>query len=230
MKEFIVDSAYFGAVLTLLAYGVGVILKKRVNIAIFNPLLISIIIVISVVLLLKVDYKVYKESADVISYLLTPATVSLAIPLYEQVEALKNNIKAIMLGIGIGSITSVVSVLALSLCFGFTHEEYASFLPKSITTAIGMDVSAEIGGYVSLTIAAIVLTGILGNVLAEPLCKLFKIHEPVAKGVAIGTASHALGTAKAIELGEVEGAISGLSIVVCGLFTVVWCGIFSTFI
>ncbi|MCR5546502.1 MAG: LrgB family protein [Lachnospiraceae bacterium] len=227
MREFFVNSAYFGAVITLVTYGIGALLKKYTKLAVFNPILISSILVIVSLLLLNVDYDTYYETADFISYLLTPATVSLAIPLYEQLEILKKNFKAIVLGIGIGSLTSVLSVLALSASFGFNHAEYVSFLPKSITTAIGMDISGEIGGYVSLTIAAIILTGVLGNVIAEPLCKVFHIEEPVAKGVAIGTSAHALGTAKAIEMGEVEGAISGLSIVVCGLLTVVWCGVFS---
>lgn len=130
------------------------------------------------------------------SYLLTPATVCLAIPLYEQMEALKKNIKAILAGILSGVLTSLTVVLALTLIFNLNHKMYVTLLPKSITTAIGMGVSEELGGAVTITVAVIIITGVLGNMLAETLCKLFHIEEPIAKGISIGSASHAIGTAK----------------------------------
>ena len=219
--EFFNNSVFFGVMLSLLAYGIGALLKQKFKLAIFNPLLIAVIIVIAVLAVSGIDYKVYNEGAKYISYLLTPATICLAIPLYEQFELLKSNWKAIAVGIFSGVLASLGSILAMAVLFGFTHQEYVSFLPKSITTAIGMGISEELGGYVSITVAIIVLTGVLGNICAESVCKLFKIEEPIAKGIAIGTASHAIGTSKAMELGDIEGAMSSLSIVVSGLITVI---------
>ena len=143
---------------------------------------------------------------------------------------LKKNFKAIIAGIVSGVITGLCSILAMALIFGFTHEQYVTFLPKSITTAIGMGVSEELGGYVSITVAVIIITGVLGSVIAEGFLKLFKITDPCAKGIAIGTASHAVGTSKAMEIGKTEGAMSGLSIVVSGLLTVVGASVFASFL
>ena len=151
---------------------------------------------------------------------MTPATVCLAVPLYEELELLKNNWKAVLFGIISGVITSLTTVLVLAKLLGLDHKTYVTLLPKSITTAIGMGISEELGGYVTITVAVIVITGVLGNILAELICKLFRIKEPIAKGLAIGTASHAIGTTKAMEMGEVEGAMSSLSIAVAGIVTV----------
>ena len=170
------------------------------------------------------------DGAKYLSYLLTPATVCLAIPLYEQMEALKKNIKAILAGILSGVLTSLTVVLALALIFNLNHKMYVTLLPKSITTAIGMGVSEELGGAVTITVAVIIITGVLGNMLAETLCKLFHIEEPIAKGISIGSASHAIGTAKAMEMGDVEGAMSSLSIAVAGILTVVGASIYAMFI
>ena len=156
---------------------------------------------------LDVDYQSYNISAKYLSYLLTPATVCLAIPLYEQLKSLKCNWKAIVAGIVSGIISCVLCVYAFSLIFGLTHEQYVTLLPKSITTAIGMDVSTELGGITTITVAVIIITGVFGNIVGEPICKLFHITEPVAKGVGMGSSAHAIGTAKAMEMGEVEGAI-----------------------
>lgn len=230
MSEFMQNSVFWGVALSFVAYGIGMLLQKKFRRAIFNPLLISVILIMFFLNISKTDYKVYQEGADVISYFLTPATVCLAIPLYEQMELLKKNFKAIMIGILSGVLTSLVSVLAMSVFFGLNHKEYTTLLPKSITTAIGMGVSEELGGYVTLTVAIIIITGILGSILAEVACKVFHITEPIAKGVAIGTASHAIGTSKAMEMGETEGAISGLSIAVAGLLTVAGASIFACFL
>ncbi len=228
--EFFRQSAFFGVILSLVAYGIGFELKKRFKFAIFNPLLIAIILVMIVLVSLHIDYDVYNEGAVYISYLLTPATVCLAVPLYEQFELLKKNWKALLIGILSGCIASMGSILAMSVIFSLSHEEYVSFLPKSITTAIGMGVSEELGGYVSITVAVIIITGVLGNMIGEQLLKLFRVTDPIAKGIAFGTASHAIGTAKAMEIGEIEGAMSSLSIVVSGIITVVGASIFAQFI
>lgn len=230
MKELLCGSAFFGVMISILAYELGMLLKKKLKLAICNPLLIAIIAVMVVLAVFQVDYESYKESADLLSWLLTPATVCLAIPLYEQISLLKNNAKAIMAGIVSGVLTSLVSILVLSLIFGFSHEEYVTLLPKSITTAIGMGVSEELGGIVTITVAVIIVTGILGNVIGEYVCRLFRIEEPVAKGIALGSASHAIGTSRAMEMGEIEGAMSSLSIAVAGLITVVGASVFSNFL
>lgn len=230
MKEFFQHTVFFGVFISLFSYGIGVFLRKKTKLSIFNPLLIAILLTMGVLLWLDIDYETYEGSAKYLSYLLTPATVSLAIPLYEQIELLKKNWKAVFAGIFTGVLSSMVSVLLFALVFHLNHAEYVTFLPKSITTAIGMGVSEELGGYVAITVAVIIITGIIGNIFAELICKLFKIKEPIAVGIAIGSSSHALGTAKAMEIGDVEGAMSSLSIVVSGLLTVVGAMIFSNFI
>ena len=230
MKEIskvLMESAFFGLLLSLAAFQLGLFLKRKFKKGIFNPLLISIIVVIAVIKLFDIDYVSYEAGAHVLNYLLTPVTVCLAVPLYEQFEALKKNWKAIIAGIASGVLASMLGVLGLALIFNMTHEEYVSLLPKSITTAIGMGVSEELGGYVSVTVIVIILTGVCGNIIAELVFKLFKIEEPIAKGIGCGSASHAIGTAKAMELGEVEGAMSSLSIVVSGLITVFAAVLFS---
>ena len=204
-------------------------MKKKFKMAILNPLLIGTICVMAVLMIFKVDYKKYNESAKYISYLLTPATVCLAVPLYEQMSLLKKNFRAVAVGIVSGVLASLVSVLALSRIFGLSHELYVTLLPKSITTAIGMGVSEELGGIVTITVAVIIITGILGNVIAELVCKIFRIQNPIAKGLALGTASHAIGTAKAMEMGPVEGAMSSLAIAVAGLLTVIGASVFAGF-
>ena len=230
MTEFIEDSLFAGVTISLLAYIAGYFLKKKFKFGFLNPLLISIAATIIVLVVADVDYEVYNKGASYISWFLTPATVCLAIPLYEQWQLLKDNFKAVMFGIVSGVITSLVTVSVLAKLMGLTHEEYVTLLPKSITTAIGMGVSDELGGYVTITVAVIIVTGVIGNIFGELICKLFRITEPISKGLALGSASHAIGTAKAMELGEVEGAMSSLAIAVAGVLTVVGATIFSYFI
>lgn len=227
MKEFWQNSVFFGVFISILTYEIGVLIKKKWNVALFNPLLISIILIIVFLQCFHVDYETYESGAKYLSYFLTPATVALAVPLYEQIEPLKKNWKAIIAGILAGTLTSAVCVLVFALLFGFSHKQFVTLLPKSITTAIGMGMSEELGGIVTITVASIVVTGLLGNMFAETICRLFHIMDPVAVGIGIGTASHAMGTAKAMELGEVEGAMSSLSIAVSGLLTVVVAIVFS---
>lgn len=227
MNELVLNSATIGVVLSLVAYEIGVFLKKKTNNAIFNPLLISIILVMVFLVVFGIDYESYNSSAKYLSYLLTPATVSLAIPLYQQLELLKKNFVAIMLGILSGVLTSAGVILAMSILFGLSHEEYVTLLPKSITTAIGMGVSEELGGYVTITVAVIIVTGILGNIVGEMVCRVFRIRNAISRGLALGTSAHAIGTARALEMGEVEGAMSSLAIVVAGLCTVAGASVFA---
>lgn len=229
MKEILCNSAYFGVTVSLIGYGAGIMLKKKFKYAFLNPLLISIIFVIGVVMLCGVYYESYENSAQYLSYLLTPATVCLAVPLYQQMTLLKKNLAAVACGILAGVLASLGSVLLLAFLFGLEHDVYVTLLPKSITTAIGMGVSEELGGLVTITVAVIIVTGVIGNVIGEAVCKLFRIYEPIAKGLALGTSSHAIGTAKALEMGEVEGAMSSLAIAVAGLLTVIGASVFAGF-
>lgn len=227
MNELMQNSAFAGVTLSLVSYMLGMELKKRLKSGIFNPLLISIAVSIAVLLAVHVDYDTYNMSAKYLSWLLTPATVCLAIPLYEQFALLKKNWAAVLAGIVSGVITSMACVFVLALLFGLNHQEYVTLLPKSITTAIGMGVSEELGGYVTITVAVIVITGVLGNILGELVCRIFGIKEPIAKGLALGTSAHAIGTAKALEMGEIEGAMSSLSIAVAGVLTVAGASLFA---
>ena len=187
MTQFMSNSIFFGAAISLIAYETGLLLKRKFRMAIFNPLLIAIIAV------------------------------------------MKKNLKAVVIGIVSGVLASMVSVLLLAKLFRLSHEQYVTLLPKSITTAIGMGVSEELGGIVTITVAVIIITGVLGNMIAETVIRLAHIEEPIAKGLALGTSAHAIGTAKAMELGEVEGAMSSLAIAVAGLLTVVGASVFAQF-
>lgn len=221
MNDLFESSMFAGVTISLLAYLTGTVLKKKLKLPIFNPLLVSIILTMIVLVMADVDYDVYNKGASYLSWLLTPATVCLAIPLYKQWNLLKKYYQAVILGIVAGVLTSLTTVFVLAKLMGLDHKEYVTLLPKSITTAIGMGVSEELGGYVTITVAVIVVTGVFGNIFGELICKIFKITHPISKGLAFGSSSHAIGTAKAIELGEVEGAMSGLAIAVTGIMTVI---------
>lgn len=229
MHSLLEQSVFFGVAVSIAAYEAGSLLKKKYHSALFNPLLLSVAATIVLLVLFRIDYDTYYEGAKYLSYLLTPATVCLVVPMYEQLELLKKNLKAVMVGILSGVLMSLGCILVMAIVFGLNHETYVTLLPKSITTAIGMGVSEELGGYVTITVATIVITGVLGNIIGEGLCKLFHIEEPIAKGVALGTASHAIGTARAMEMGEIEGAMASLSIAVAGLLTVAGALVFSYF-
>lgn len=194
---------------------------------IFQFLVIMVFAFIGEVLHHFIPLPVPASIYGIVLLLLTPATICLAVPLYQQINLLKKHWKAVVAGILSGVVSSLVCILLLALLFRFDHKTYVTFLPKSITTAIGMGVADELGGYVSLAVVVIIITGVIGNVLAEAVLKLFRIEEPIAKGIAIGSSSHAVGTAKAMEIGAVEGAMSSLSIVVCGLLTVIGASLFS---
>ncbi|MCD8355353.1 MAG: LrgB family protein [Clostridia bacterium] len=227
MNEVFVNCTYFGAFLTIAAFLFGQWCKKKWKFAICNPLLIAVIVIMVLLVVCHIGYDSYYEGAKYISYLLTPATVCLAIPLYQQLELLKKHAVAIFAGVLSGTVASMAGILALSVLFGLTHEQYITLLPKSITTAIGMGVSEELGGIVTITVAIIILTGILGNVIASAVCTIFRIEEPIAKGLAIGTASHAIGTARALEIGQAEGAMSSLAVAVAGILTACTASLFA---
>ncbi len=228
MEEIFKNSLFAGITLSLGCYALGSLLRKKFTSPWVNPFLISVVVSIAVLVLCKIDYEYYYQSAKYMSFLLTPATVCLAVPLYEQLELLKKNFWAIVMGIFAGALASAVSIFILCFLLKLPKEMLATLLPKTVTTAIGMGVSEELGGYVTITVATIVVTGILGNVLADVFLKLFKITDPIAQGIALGTSAHAMGTAKAHELGQIQGAMSGLSIVITGIFTVILAPVFAS--
>lgn len=220
MSEFWKTSIFFGVFVTIAFYGAGIVIKGKLKWTIFNPLLLAIALTIGFLAIFGVDYGTYYASAKYISWLLTPATIALALPLYEQIGMMRRNFAAVLAGVTASVVTSLTTILALSALFHLRHVSYVTLLPKSITTAIGMSVAEELGGYVPITAAVIIVTGILGNMIAEPLCRWAKIENPIARGIAIGSAAHAIGTVKAMEMGAVEGAMSSLALIAAGIFTV----------
>lgn len=215
------ESLYFCTVLSLFTFWLGTWLKQKTGWAVLNPILVSILLTIAVLKFLHIEYATYEEGARYISYLLTPTTVCLAIPLYKQLALLRQNLAAVIIGIFSGVIASAGSIFILCLLFGLDHTYYVTLLPKSITTAIAMGVSEEAGGIVTVTIICIIITGTLGNIIGESIFKWTHLKHPIARGLALGTSAHAVGTAKAMELGEVEGAMSSLAVAVAGLMTVI---------
>ena len=230
MADFIQTIGVWGVALTLGAFALGTWINKKTGQAICNPLLLGSIFVIVFLSLVQIPFGAYKESVCFLSYLLLPATVSLAVPLYEQWQTLKKNALAVLCGIASGSVTSMISVIAMSWILKLDPVLSASLMPKSVTSAIGAEVAVELGGIGSLAGALIILTGIVGNLSATALCRLAKLHAPVARGGAFGTGSHAVGTAKALQMGRVEGAVSSLSIAVAGVLTAVICPILANFL
>lgn len=216
----IINNPTFGILISIVMFEIGLYINKKTKLAIMHPLLISIGLIIGVLLIFDIPLESYEKGGDMISYLLGPATVILAVPLYKQFHLFKENKKPILIGIIVGVLTTITSVFALCKVFSYEKELLYTLIPKSITTPIGIEISNTIGGIPSITVVAIVLTGITGAIIAPLILKLFRINDKVARGIAIGTSSHAVGTSKAMEMGEIEGAMSGLSIGLAGIITV----------
>ena len=221
MVEVLTNTPFFGVIISLVAFEIGKIVFKKTKMALFNPLLIGTIIVILFLNFFKIPVNNYMQGGNFIVFFLAPATVVLAIPLFRQIDLLKKNFVPIMGGGIVGSIVAIVSVVVLGKLMGIDQQLLLSFMPKSITTPIGIELSTLLGGIRSITVFAIVITGITGNVSAPYILSIFRIKHPVAKGIGIGISSHAVGTSRAIEMGEVEGAMSALSIVIAGILTIV---------
>jgi predicted murein hydrolase (TIGR00659 family) len=220
MRE-LIDTPLFGILLTLVAFEIGVLVSRKWKYAILNPILIANVLIVGFLLSTGISLESYNIGGNYISVFLSPATVILAVPLYKQISKLKHYWKPILAGIAIGSLTSISCVIFFCKLLGLSRTLMLSILPKSITIPMGSVVSAQIGGIPSVTIIAITVTGITGAVVAVPVCRFFRINHSVAQGIAIGTTSHALGTTKAMEIGEVQGAMSSLSIGLAGLFTAI---------
>lgn len=221
MNQIFSEWLYFAVVLNLVFYMFGVWLNKKLPHPVVNPLLISVILVISFLLIFKVEYAVYEKGADYLTYFLTPATICLAVPLYKQFRVLKENLGAVLAGVIAGCLVHGAVIIGMGYLFEVDQVLIKSLLPKSVTTAIAIASTAEIGGIAGVTVVGTIIAGLAGAIVGPAILKIFKINEPVAKGLGIGAASHAIGTSKMIEVGEVEAAMSSLAIVVNGVLTVV---------
>ena len=218
----ITEKPIFGITITLITYLFGVWVNKKTKSVFLNPLLISSLIIIALLLTFKIPLENYQKGADFIQMLIAPATTALALSMYKNIETIKENFLAITVGCVTGALTSITCVIVLCKLFNIQEEIYLSLLPKSVTTAIGIQISAEIGGIVPITSAAVFFTGFFIGVTAPYLIKIFRIKNRIAAGIALGTSGHAFATAKAIEIGDVEAAMSGIAIGICGLATVVF--------
>lgn len=214
-------SPLFGMALTIICFEIGVYLNKKTGLSVVNPLVVALVLCIVILKVFNIPLAAYQKGGDIINMLLPPVTAILAVSIYEQLEVLKRFFIPVVAGVTVGSITAVISAYMLCKLFGVDDAVTMAMVPKSVTTPIAIELSRQLGGNVSITVAAVMVTGILGAVFAPILIKIFKIKNPVARGVAIGTSSHALGTTKAVEIGEVEGAMSGVAIGIAGVVTVV---------
>lgn len=218
--EDLLYSPMFGILLSLLAFEIGLFIQRKTKLLFLNPLMIAIVIIIILLLITKIDIKTYQLGGDIINMFLGPATVVLAVPLYQQVHSLKNYFMPIMIGILIGIFTGLIATLFCCIIARFEPQIIASLVPKSITTPIGIELSSQLGGIQAITVLTILVTGIFGAVIADIVFKICKVEHPIAKGIALGTSAHAVGTTKALQLGKVEGAMSSLAIGVSGIATV----------
>lgn len=219
--DFICTSPLFGIVLSILTFEIGLYINKKLKSPIFNPLLISIALIILFLCIFNIPLENFNVGGNMISLFLAPATSVLAISIYNQIDMLKKNFLPIVSGAFVGSLVSMGSVFLLSKAFGLDKALAASLIPKSVTTPIAIEISSQLNGIVPVTVAAVIITGILGSILSPVLIKIFKVKDPMAAGIAIGTCSHAVGTSKAIELGEIEGSMSGVAICIAGIMTVI---------
>jgi putative effector of murein hydrolase len=220
MKDVIVQSAYFGVILSIIGYFIGDVINKKLKSSLANPLLIAAFFIAAVLTVFRIDTAIYQNSAELIHYMLAPVTVCLAVPMYERLSVLRQNLKSILVSVFVGTVSSIATVIVFTLIINLTYPETISLMTKSVTAPIGLGITEQYGGMAALTATIIGLTGICGNVIGVKLLKMCHINHPIAIGLAFGTASHVVGTTKALELGEVQGAMSSLSIIVAGFMTV----------
>ena len=215
------DTEIFGVILTILFFNIGIYIQKKNNNPIFNPLLIAILGIILFLSITKIPYESYKLGGDRINFFLGPVTIVLAVPLYKQFDLFKKYLLEILIGISCGVVVSFISIKLIGHFTNADVDIINSLIPKSITTPMGISLTKTLNGVEAITVVSIILTGILGAIISPIVFKIGKINNPVAKGIALGTSAHALGTTKALEMGEVEGAMSGLSIGISGIITVI---------
>lgn len=213
---------YFGISLTILAFLIGLKIQKKTGLLFCNPLIIAIVLIIGVLLIFKIPYEAYQEGGAIINMFLAPATACLAVSIYSKIQILKENWLPILIGCACGSLASMLSIYGMCKFFRLDDSITAAMLPKSVTTPIAVSVAESLGGVSSITVVAVIFTGILGSIFAPTLIKLFRVNDPMTAGLSIGACSHAVGTSKALQIGETEGAMSGLAIGICGIITVIF--------
>lgn len=221
MKEEILNNPFFGILLSLLSYRIGELLFKKTKLSFFNPFLISLLICLAFLQIFDIPLEWYNKGGDIIAFFLAPATVALALPLYRQLPLMRQYAAPVAVGGIVGALTAIVSVVVFGKVLGIDKALLVSFLPKSITTPLGIELSRMIGGVPAITVVAIMITGLTGNILSPVIYKLCRIKHPVAKGLGLGVSSHVFGTNRALEMGETEGAMSALALVFAGLLTIV---------
>lgn len=218
--EIISNNMFFGIFISLIAFEIGLFIYKKTKLPIFNPLLTATILIICFLKIFNIDFDTYNQGGQFINIFLGPATIVLAVPLYKNLNLLKKNFLPIISGIFVGTLVSVLSVISISFFLGLDNTLTVSLLSKSVTTPIGIEITNTLGGVTSITVLAIILSGIIGAIVGPTVFKILRINSPIARGISLGTASHAVGTSKALEIGEQEGAMSSLSIGVAGIITV----------
>ena len=218
----IFNTPYFGISLTILSFMIGQKIQKKTGLLICNPLIIAVVIIVGILLILKIPYEAYQQGGSIINMFLAPATACLAVSIYNKIQILKENWLPILVGCACGSLTSMSSVYVMCKLFHLDDAITVAMIPKSVTTPIAVSVAESLGGVSSITVVVVIFTGILGSIFAPTLIKLFRVNDPMTAGLSIGACSHAIGTSKALQLGETEGAMSGLAIGICGIFTVIF--------
>ena len=230
MTEFICSSTFFCVTLTLVAFCAASALQKKWKVAVLNPIVLASAAIIAILKILGIPNETYQACCQVLTFLLTPATICLSISFYEQFQNLKKHLGAVSAGVMAGTVASIGAVWGLSRIFGLDRALRASMLPKSVTTAIGVALSSELGGIAAITTAAIVITGIFGNIIGPALCRLFRLDDPVAQGAAFGTAAHVIGTTRAMEMNALAGAVSSLSLTMAGIVTCILMSFLAQFV
>lgn len=219
--EQVLNSPLFGISITLIAFEIGVVIYKKIKSPLSSPFILSIIFIISFLLIFKIPSSSYQKGGNIINLMLTPATAALAISMYHKVKIIKKNLFPIVIGTFVGSLVSITSIIVMCKLFGLDNNIKSAMIPKSVTIPIALDLSQKTGGITSVTITCVCLSGILGAVFSPLLIKIFKLNNSISAGLAIGTSSHGIGTSKAIEIGETEGALSGIAIGLSGIMTVI---------
>jgi len=216
------NTPYFGISLTIIAFLIGLKIQKKTGLMICNPLIIAVVIIVGILLIFKIPYESYQQGGSIINMFLAPATACLAVSIYNKIQILKENWLPILVGCACGSLASMTSVYAMCKLFKLDDAITAAMIPKSLTTPIAVSVAESLGGVSSITVVVVIFTGILGSIFAPTLIKVFRVNDPMTAGLSIGACSHAIGTSKALQIGETEGAMSGLAIGICGIITVVF--------
>lgn len=221
MQEYLANSTFFGIFLTIFVYQMAILLQKKTKLLLLNPLLVTMIVIMVFLSVADISYDTYNKGGQMITSFLTPITVCLAVPLYRQMRILKENVAAVVISIVCGCVAHAATMIVMAKMLHVEGMLRDSLMSKSVTTAIALGITEELGGIQGVTVIGVLVAGIMGAVVGPAILKLVRVRNPIAFGIGLGAASHAIGTSKALEIGEVQGAMSSLAIVVTGVLTVV---------